>query len=284
MKYTILSFFVAAAVLVCLMQSCTPAGGNFPGTEYMPDMAHPISYEANVYNDYNLNKWKVESVKDVKELSNPRLPVKGTMPRGYSGYNADGAYRADALSASMAGQHTIQGIHINPNGFVPYYYADTPEDRLRATSEITKAPFPITKEGLAQGKELYTIYCGVCHGDKGDGQGYLVRDGGKYPAQPANLVSADFTKASNGRFYHSIMYGLNVMGSYADKLSYKERWMVIQYIRSLQATANKLEYNEKSNTLNSDIPYANLPAVSGPAEPVEAAPAAPAEAAHGGGH
>jgi mono/diheme cytochrome c family protein len=283
MKYTILKTFIAVTGIIICMQACSPAGGNDTGHEYMPDMAHSIAYEANVYNDYNLNKWKTESVKDVVELSMPRLPIKGTMPRGFSGYGTNGAYREGALGASMSGQHSIQGIHINPNGFVPYYYADTPEDRLRATAEITKAPFPITKEGLAKGKELYTIYCGVCHGDKGDGQGYLVRDGGKYPAQPANLVNEIFTNSSNGRFYHAIMYGLNVMGGYSDKLDYKERWQVIQYIRSLQAKANKMEYSEKLNTLNSDVPSASIPVVVAPVDEEEAVPT-PSEAAPSHGH
>jgi hypothetical protein len=46
------------------------------------------------------------------------------------------------------------------------------------------------------------------------------------------------------------MYGLNVMGAYADKLSYEERWQVIHYIRSLQAAANSAKYDEAANTLN----------------------------------
>ena len=40
------------------------------------------------------------------------------------------------------------------------------------------------------------------------------------------------------------------MGAYKDKLSYRERWEVIHYIRSLQAKENKLAYNQFENTLN----------------------------------
>ncbi len=61
--------------------------------------------------------------------------------------------------------------------------------------------------------------------------------------------------ASNGRYYFAIMHGKNVMGGYADKISYEERWQVIHYIRSLQAKDKKLVYNEKENTLNEiDVP------------------------------
>jgi hypothetical protein len=42
------------------------------------------------------------------------------------------------------------------------------------------------------------------------------------------------------------------MGGYSDKLSYEERWQVIHYIRSLQASSKALFYNEKMNTLNAE--------------------------------
>ena len=158
---------------------------------------------------------------------------------------------------------------MTPNGSVPYYYKDTEEERARATKEITQNPFPITEASLEHGKNLYMIYCGICHGDKGDGQGYLVREenpakgivAGIYPAAPANFLLDTFVHSSAGRIYHSIMYGKNVMGSYADKLSYKERWEVIHYIRSMQAATKKAEYSASANTFNQEAtPWATLEA------------------------
>ena len=66
----------------------------------------------------------------------------------------------------------------------------------------------------------------------------------------AEVILAD-VNASNGRYYHAIMHGRNLMGSYKDKVSYEERWNVIHYIRSLQAKELKLTYNQLENTLNS---------------------------------
>ena len=74
-----------------------------------------------------------------------------------------------------------------------------------------------------------------------------------YPAQPASFLIEDFLAASNGRYYHAIIYGKNVMGGYADKLSYEERWQVIHWIRALQAKDQKLAYDENVNTLNPDF-------------------------------
>jgi hypothetical protein len=63
----------------------------------------------------------------------------------------------------------------------------------------------------------------------------------------------DLINSSNGRYYFSLIYGKNVMGGYADKLSFVERWQVIHYIRSLQAASKTLIYNEKMNTLNAEF-------------------------------
>ena len=126
-------------------------------------------------------------------------------------------------------------------------------ERERAIREIIDNPYPITEQGLAKAKGLYDIYCGICHGEKGDGNGYIAsadNPDSKYLAAPANFLLPEFVAASNGRYYHSIMFGKNLMGSYAGKLSYEERWQVIHYIRSLQAKELKLEYSASANTLN----------------------------------
>lgn len=230
-KQLYLSLLIAGLSLIL---ACSPAGGNRTGHEFMPDMVHAVGYEANFYSYYYFNRWGSEE--DYKKFANPRLPVKGTIARGYTG-----------MTASVAG--------MIPNGAVPYYYGDTEDERGKAAKEITLNPFPITAKGLANGKILYDVNCGICHGSKGDGAGYLARDGGKYPVAPANFNQDTFYNSSNGRYYHAIMYGKNMMGAYADKLSYEERWQVIHYIHSLQAKEKKLQYDENGNTYTKgDIP------------------------------
>ncbi len=57
-----------------------------------------------------------------------------------------------------------------PRGFEPYEYPDTTEGLEAARANLTS---PLAEEDYdsERAKSLYTIYCAVCHGDKGDGQG-----------------------------------------------------------------------------------------------------------------
>jgi mono/diheme cytochrome c family protein len=237
-------------VLVALgLSACSGPHGNDPGNEYMPDMGHSIAYEANVHSYYYLNTWDSASVKTLKELSMPKKPVNGTIPRGYAGaVNSNGS----------------NGVAVPVNGNVPYYYGNTDQERARASAEIIDNPFPITKEGLAKGKELYNLFCAICHGEKGDGNGWLVDEANPnaaYPAAPANFLLDTFYNSTNGRYYHAIMQGKGVMGAYNDKISYKERWEVIHWIHALQAKESKKEYSEEANTLTAssvDVPGATI--------------------------
>ncbi len=257
------TWFLALVFLSLL--ACQQPGPDKTGSEYMPDMAHSIAYEANSYDPYFLNTWEEGSVKKYRELTLHYNPVPRTIPRGYAGIaTAADANMAQEELAVLEGEKG--GIRIPMNGHVPFYYGNSEEERQRAIEEIRQNPYYITEKGLKKGKELFNIYCAICHGEKGDGSGYLVRDadpakgdpGGKYPAAPVNFTLDDFVNSSNGRYYYAIMYGKNVMGSYADKLSYEERWQVIHYIRSLQAKAKGKEYSPQANTLNPEygIPIA----------------------------
>lgn len=236
------TYILLVGALIIGLASCQAPGGNSPGSEYMPDMGHSIAYEANHYNYYYNNTWGSEA--EYHAYSQPRKPVNGTVPRTKTDFKSSNT--AIAIPTQV--------------GSTTYPYMDTEEERTRAMNELIKNPYPITDAGLATGKELYTIFCATCHGDKGDGGGYLVReDGGKYPAQPANFLLKEHLEASNGRYYHAIMHGKNLMGGYSDKINTEERWQVIHWIRSLQAKELKLEYNQMVNTLNAiDMPAGEI--------------------------
>lgn len=91
-----------------------------------------------------------------------------------------------------------------------------------------------TEAQVAEGGRLFNIYCGICHGTKMDGQGPLYT-GGKFAAMPANLMGDKYMHMPVGTMYAAVKYGKNMMGSYASQLDIKQRWMVIAYIKKMQA-------------------------------------------------
>ena len=106
---------------------------------------------------------------------------------------------------------------------------------LRAGYELAKlnSKSPLDTISVAEhdkSKELYGIYCAICHGDAGDGQGKLVTQG-KFLGIPSYKDRV----ITEGSIYHVQTYGLNSMGSYANQLNQHERWLVAAYVLELKS-------------------------------------------------
>ncbi len=141
-----------------------------------------------------------------------------------------------------------------PRGWRPYEYENTPDGRSAAKEELEN-PLPYTQENHAAGKQLFTIYCAVCHGDKGDGKGILVQ-------REKILGIPSFDDAgraiTEGGVYHVMYYGLNAMGSYASQTSNEERWQIAHYVMTLK---DQLEGNPErefeEETMDNLVPDVN---------------------------
>ena len=96
---------------------------------------------------------------------------------------------------------------------------------------VAHGPLPVTRELLAQGRERFNIYCAVCHGEDGYGQGIVVRRG--FPPPPS-YHDDRLRQAPDGYLYDVITRGHGVMLPFADRLTVDERWAVVAYIRALQ--------------------------------------------------
>lgn len=87
-------------------------------------------------------------------------------------------------------------------------------------------------EVLLKGKTLFTIYCALCHGNTGLGDGQIAA---KMIIKPPSLLSNKIRTSSDGFIYYVIKKGQGLMGSYANQISKsKDRWAIINYIRTLQ--------------------------------------------------
>ena len=114
-------------------------------------------------------------------------------------------------------------------GFVPYEIPNTPEGYALAKATL-KSPLDPTTINQDKAKDLYTVYCAICHGEKGDGKGNLVVKE-KFLGVP-NYKDREIT---DGSIFHVVTYGLNSMGSHANQLSQEERWVVADYVLKLKA-------------------------------------------------
>ena len=93
-------------------------------------------------------------------------------------------------------------------------------------------PPPATLALLERGRQRFDIYCAVCHGPAGNGDGMVVQRG--FPAPPSYQIER-LRKASIQHFYDVITNGYGVMYSYASRVAPPDRWAIIAYIRALQA-------------------------------------------------
>ena len=100
---------------------------------------------------------------------------------------------------------------------------------------IEEFPLPVTKELIDRGENRYNIYCIVCHGPTGNGDGMIVRRGF---SPPPTYHDDRLRNAPVGHYFDVMTNGWGKMNSYASKLTAADRWAVAAYIRALQASQN----------------------------------------------
>jgi len=195
-----LSIIVLVVAVVALVQSCSDVKRK-PSRVYMPDMAYSRAYET--YSDHR-------NLADSGIFYNA-IPVKGTVKRGDTAHYE--------IQADTTGGYNASVNIKNPLG-------------------------PLDSAHKIEAQRLYLVNCGICHGMelKGNGPLYVRSDGtpGPYSAAPANFVdpaaqSGKYFAMPEGTMFYSITYGKNLMGSYASQVSPTQRWMIISYIKSMQA-------------------------------------------------
>jgi mono/diheme cytochrome c family protein len=142
--------------------------------------------------------------RDGKELLVERPPVAGTIPRGYLPYEFDA-------------------------------YGNKIEDAVKVGDSL-KNPLKLTLENMKAGQKRYEIFCIVCHGDKGNGDGPVI-GAERFPAPPS-LHTKQARGYMDGTLFHIITKGINKMPGYGDSLTHEERWQVVQYVRALQRSMN----------------------------------------------
>jgi mono/diheme cytochrome c family protein len=99
------------------------------------------------------------------------------------------------------------------------------------TNLVETLPLPVTRALLERGQARFNIYCAVCHGLTGEGNGIVVQRG--FPPPPSYHIDR-LRAAPVGHFYDVMTRGYGIMFSYAARVEPADRWAIAGYIRALQ--------------------------------------------------
>jgi mono/diheme cytochrome c family protein len=205
-------FFLAYAVIALLVVGIFGVRGQkstSPPIQIFPDMD-------------NQDKVKAQSPSTFfADGMGSRLPVVGTQPRGF---NPEG----DAVIGDIP-EHEFGGLDIyyHTGKIGDYYGTGMPEELELSNAESAAAL-------IRRGRERFGIYCAVCHGASGDGQGIT----GKYGVPAiANFHLGNFQSETypDGRLYDVITHGKGQMSGYGYNIPVRDRWAIVAYVRTLQA-------------------------------------------------
>jgi hypothetical protein len=202
-KIAIITGVVSAGLL---LSSCRDKRS--AGHVYMPDMFYSRAFET--YDALDSSRFTGDTLERGAKIYYDRMPVAGTVAR------------EDLPAFPLA---------IDKVGDTANYVA----------SQSIPNPLPaLSAVDYLEAARLYLVNCGICHGEKLDGNGPLYNGGnGPYLAAPKNLIADPIiAKMPDGQMFYSVTYGKNAMGSYASQLSTKQRWMIIHYIKEKQSLAN----------------------------------------------
>ena len=157
-----------------------------------------------------------------------RPPVAGTVPRGW--------LRADTelftgKKNKLPGPRPAINPQTGPVNTTPPAAAGAAQVAAAYPDDVDKFPFPISAEILDRGQQRFQIYCSVCHGLTGNGDGMIVRRGFR---KPPSYHEQRLREAPVGHFFDVVSNGWGAMPSYASQVPVRDRWAIIAYIRALQ--------------------------------------------------
>lgn len=114
-------------------------------------------------------------------------------------------------------------------GAIPVNGYEAPlKDSLAAVKLVN--PVRWSAANADSGKFLFETYCSPCHGLGAKGDGLVAP---KFQ-QPPDLTTPKYKKAPDGYIYYVIRNGRLIMPAYYESVKARERWLVVNHLRSLQ--------------------------------------------------
>lgn len=169
----------------------------------------------------------------------PKDPGKEYMPDMYISPSYEVYSSNPNFPDSLTMQAPVKGTI--PRGYVFFDYPSSNEGYEAAGRDV-KNPLVMNEENMKEGERLYGIFCTHCHGEGGAGDGNLVQIG-KFPPPPSYTTGASsrggqMKDLNDGKIYHTITYGINLMGAHASQISPEDRWKIVMHVHKLQGQGN----------------------------------------------
>ena len=186
-------YLILIVLFLVVLTSCNKSKNN-PGYAYM---GKNDMYYTKFYKAYSPNPIFSDSVTN-------QLPVDGAVSRGNMPFPyATNSITDRAVNQTLAGKQLVNLIEYND-------------------------------ESIVLGKDIYNIYCKVCHGESAAGDGHLFTSG-LFPAKPTSLIDSYVQNKPDGEIYFVITAGSisGLMAPHGTQITPDQRWMIINYLRSL---------------------------------------------------
>jgi mono/diheme cytochrome c family protein len=186
-----------------------------------------------------------------------RPPVDGTIPMGYDipGHPIQNSGAAKDDIDSPLGEFSAGTDYLNTGKMGDQWG--------------TGLPLPVTMQLLRRGQREFTINCAVCHGATGQGNGITSKYG---LLGIANYHQDKYRQMADGHIFDTITHGYNKMMAYGDKVTVKDRWAIIAYIRALQksqyARLEDVPEDQRAALANDGKPQ-NAPQQPAPEQPAK---------------
>ena len=198
--------------------------------------------------------YEAGDVKYFKDGKASRQLIEGTVPRvapGQPYVDVQTDYLYTGRPVAPGGAQGVQGVRAN----VPAAGAGATPASEQSGPDVF--PMAIDEAALERGRERYNIYCAMCHGMTGEGDGMIVRRGfRKPPSFYEDRLQSPTSSASH--LFDVITNGWGAMPSYSDMIPAEDRWKIIAYVRALQLSGKgKLE----------DVPADKRPALEAGQQP-----------------
>jgi mono/diheme cytochrome c family protein len=104
---------------------------------------------------------------------------------------------------------------------------------IPANYKSMKNPVAVSKESVAQGKDLYSKHCKSCHGSTGLGDG---PKGASLDVSCGDFSAKKFQGQTDGEIFFQVSEGKGKMPAFKKPIPEdNDRWAIVNYIRTLAA-------------------------------------------------